>query len=173
MQSVPDLAVGLWSLPTLGILLCSKATESAECSWLFLLGAGTALPTIISITTLFAMTVGRYFGVLHPLKHRIFITKKRVLIFCSCAAYFVLDDSVVLYAISLFRVVLADKFMAMVLFVPIFVAGFVYTRIFLVVKSRQPSGIGRQSSNVHGAEQSALTKRLIKNNILKQIRMAK
>ena len=86
IQSVPDLAVGLWSLPTLSVLLRSKTRESAECFWLHLLGGSTAVPTLISSTTLFAMTVDRYFGVLHPLKHRTLITKKRILIFCSCAA---------------------------------------------------------------------------------------
>ena len=115
------------------------------------------------------MTVDRYFGVLHPLKHRTLITKKRILVFCCCSAPLM----ILMYALSLLRVGPAERFISVVLFMLLFVTGFVYTRIFLAMKSRQPPGIVGQLNNVHEAEQSAVTKRHIKSNILKQIRMAK
>jgi hypothetical protein len=75
MQSVADLTVGLISLPSF-IIYCSftiATTRSIHCTEILLLERLAALPTLISITTLLAMTVERYFGVLHPLKHRTLI----------------------------------------------------------------------------------------------------
>ena len=164
MQSIPDLAVGLWSLPTFSILLSSKARESAECFWLLLLSGSTAFPTLISLTSLFAMTVDRYFGVLHPLKHRTFITKKRILIFCSCAAFLM----ILIFALSLLYSKLTSKFILIILFVV-----FVYTKIFFAIKNRQLPAAVCHLNNVDGAEQPTATKRLTKRNVLMQIRMAK
>ena len=170
MQSVPDLAVGLWSLPTFSIFLCPKARESAECFWLFLLTGSIALPTLISLTTLFAMTVDRYFGVLHPLKHRTFITKKRILIFCSCAAFFM----ILMFGLSLQYAKMTSRFISIIMFMILFVVVFVYTKIFLAFKNRHLPGAVRHLNNVDGAEQpSPDTNRLIKRNVLLQIRMAK
>ena len=169
MQSVPDLAIGLWSLPTQSVLLRPRIRESAECFWLLLLGGSTLVPTLISSTTLFAMTVDRYFGVLHPLKHRTLITKKRILIFCSCAASLM----ILLYALSLLYSKVAGRFISIILFMLLFVVVFVYTKIFLAVKNRQPPKVVRNLNNVPGAEQPPAKNRLIKRNFLMQIRMAK
>ena len=129
IQSVPDLAVGLWSLRTLSVLLRSKTRESAECFWLHLLGGSIAVPTLISSTTLFVMTVDRYFGVLHTLKHRTLITKKRVLIFCSCAVSLI----ILMYALSLLYAKLAGRFISIILFMLLFFVVLVYTKICLAV----------------------------------------
>ena len=169
MQSVPDLVVGLWSLPTLSVLMCSKARESAECLSLLLLNGSTALPTLISLATLFAMTVDRYFAVLHPLKHRTLITKRRILIFCCCAVSFMIP----IYALSLLNAKLVGRFISIFLFIFLFVAVFVYTKIFLAVKSRQPPGDVHDLNNVREFESPAVRNRQIKRNILKQKRMAK
>ena len=75
IQSVADLTVGLISLPSF-IIYCSftiATTRSIHCTEILLLERLAALPTLTSVTTLLAMTVERYFGVLHPLKHRTLI----------------------------------------------------------------------------------------------------
>ena len=169
MQSVPDLAVGLWSLPTLSILLCSKAKESAGCPWLFLLERGTAFPTLISLTTLFAMTVDRYFGVLYPLKHLILITKRRILVFC----FFAMSFLITMAALSLLHEGLFGSVVSIILFVFLFVATFVYTKIFLIMKNRRPPENVLYLNTSRGAEESPKTNRQFKRNVLKQIRMAK
>ena len=169
IQSVSDLFVGLWSLPTLSILMCSKASESAECPSLILLNSSIGLPILTSLATLFAMTVDRYFAVLHPFKHRTLITKRRILIFCCCAASFMIPTNI----LSLLNAKLVGRFISVYLFIFLFVAVFVYTKIFLAVKSRQHLGDVHDLNNVGEGELPAARNRQIKRNILKQIRMAK
>ena len=85
MQSVTDLTVGLVSLPALGILgLSTVITGSVHCVGQVLMSKLISLLVLVSTLTLFTMTMERYFGVLHPLRHRTLITKKRILVFYSC-----------------------------------------------------------------------------------------
>ena len=68
MQSVSDLTVGLVNLPVSSILgFATVITASVHCAEQVLLSRLTALLILISIVTLFVMTMERYFGVLHPI----------------------------------------------------------------------------------------------------------
>ena len=78
-----------------------------------------------------------------------------------------------MYALSLLYAKLAGRFISIILFMLLFVVVFVYTKICLAVKNRQSAEIVHQLSNGHGVEHPRETNRLIKRNILMQIRMTK
>ena len=162
MQSVADLTVGLISLPSF-IIYCSftiATTRSIHCTEILLLERLAALPTLTSVTTLLAMTVERYFGVLHPLKHRTLITKKRILVFHVCGTSFMLT----IVALCTVRIDFLGTFYSMSLLIFLFVVVFVYTKIFLTITKRERPG------NAVDLNSSA---RQSKRNFLKQIRLVK
>ena len=95
IQSIIDLTVGLVNLPTMSILsLSTIATGSANCVGYVLLSGLIPLLILVSTLTLFTMTVERYFGVVHPLRHQTLITKKRILVFHFCGTSLMFYDCV-------------------------------------------------------------------------------
>jgi hypothetical protein len=79
VQSVVDAAIGLLALPSLVYIISSEIYGSPNCSLHFLLFKTTYLFTALSVLTLCAMTVERYFGIFRPLTHRTSVTSTRVL----------------------------------------------------------------------------------------------
>jgi hypothetical protein len=168
MQSVADLTVGLISLPSLAIY-CSfmiATTRSLDCTEILLMERLFALPPLISVTTLLAMTVERYFGVLHPLKHRTLITKKRIVVFHACGTSFMLT----IVALCTVRIDLLGTFLSMFLFIFLFVAVFVYTKIFLTIRKRRCPG---NADDLNNSAERSVSYRQCKRDFLKQIRLAK
>jgi uncharacterized protein YacL len=106
------------------------------------------------------MTVERYFGVLHPLKHRTLITKKIILVFHACGTSFMLT----IVALCTVRIDFLGTFYSMSLLIFLFVVVFVYTKIFLTIRKRERPG------NAVDLNSSA---RQSKRNFLKQIRLVK
>lgn len=134
MQSVSDLTVGLVRLPASSILnLATITTASVHCVEQVLLSRLMALLLLISIVTLFVMTMERYFGVLHPIRHRTLITKKRTLVFHFCATS-------LMFTIVTLSLVLSDELLGSAISISMFillsVAVIVYTEIFKTIRNR-------------------------------------
>jgi hypothetical protein len=168
MQSVADLIVGLVGLPSFTILYLRRATtSSSHCAEVLAVQRLMAFPTLLSIATLLVMTVERYFGVLHPLKHRTLITKRRILVFYSCGVSFMFT----IVALSTLKAGLGlGTFLSVCLFIFLFVAVFVYTRIFLTIRKRKPPG---DVNDLNNPAESTVSSRQRKQNFLKQIKLAK
>ena len=132
MQSVTDLTVGLVSLPALGILgLSTVITGSVHCVGQVLMSRLISLLVLVSTLTLFTMTMERYFGVLHPLRHRTLITKKRILVFYSCGTS-------LMFAIAISSIIFGNQMLSITISISmtilLFVSAFVYSKIFKVLE---------------------------------------
>jgi hypothetical protein len=170
MQSVADLIVGLVGLPLFTIRHLRRATtRSSYCAEVLAVQRLMAFTTLLSITTLLVMTVERYFGVLHTLKHLTLITKRRILVFYSCGASFMFSI-VVLSTLKPGWPWELGTFLSACLFIFLFVAVFVYTRIFLTIRKRKPPG---DVNDLNNPAEPSVPSRQRKRNFLKQIKLAK
>ena len=169
MQSVTDLTVGLFSLPALSILgLSTVTTGSVHCVGRALMSRLISLLVLVSTLTLFTMTMERYFGVLHPLRHRTLITRKRILVFYSCGTS-------LMFAIATSSIIFGNQMLSITISVSmtilLFVSAFVYTKIFKVIKNRERPG-NPDPNNVSAAEQPSSNRQSSKN-FLKDIKLVK
>ena len=169
MQSVTDLTVGLFSLPALDILgLSTVITGSVHCVGRVLMPRLISLLVLVSTLSLFTMTMERYFGVLHPLRHRTLITKKRILVFYSCGTS-------LMFAIVTSSIIFGNQMLSITISVSmtilLFVSAFVYTKIFKVIKNRERPG-NPNPNNVSAAEQPSSNRQSSKN-FLKDIKLVK
>ncbi len=149
LQSVVDLGVGVLGIPFFIYYLISPFLHTTNCI-LIIVALRTTLSTSgLSMITMSAMTIERYIGVLHPYYYETNVTKKRILIYV-CASSLVLC-SVVAYSFrdrTIFRIILTGSISLFLLF-----AGFVYTRIYLVIRKlirseRRPAYESDGSQNV-------------------------
>lgn len=130
LQSVADLGVGVVSIPLFICYLIFPFIRTANCVLITLALRTSYLLPGLSVVTLSAMAMERYIGVLHPYAYPTTVTKKRILTyvcvnglaFISVLAYSFRDPNfLAIYARSLISV----------FFILI---GFVYTRIYLVIR---------------------------------------
>ena len=135
LQSVVDLCVGVVGIPLFIYYFSFPFLDTQDCSFIILVIRGMHLTIILSIVILSAMTMERYVGVLHPFTYETKVTKKRILIYvCAwglamfCLAAYSLHD----------RKMMRYVFQGMV-FVFFVFTGFVYTRIYLVLRKLQSS----------------------------------
>ena len=136
MQSVSDLIVGLLTLPSLSYICISEVIGPVTCVPHVLLLRTMFAPYFFSIWILTIMTVERYIGVLHPLRHRTLVTKKRITIFVLCGVV----SMPVLTAITFLHSYLFETLFSIYLFIFILVAIFIYTKIFLAIRNRNIPG---------------------------------
>ena len=130
LQSIVDLGVGVVSIPLFFVYLILPFLNIEDCILsTFALRATYLLPGL-SIVTLSAMAIERYIGVVHPYAYQTKVTEKRILTYLGCnglafisvVAYAFRDPNVLaIYA----RVVLSLFFVLI---------GFIYTRIYLVIR---------------------------------------
>ena len=159
VQSCIDLGVGAIGnlLFTLGILNEIRGTENCELS--FAVGKATVFMTILSMTTLSAMNMERYFGVVHPFFHREKVTRKRLL------AYVILVSSlvVIFFCLSFAFKGILRFFGGVVVLLYLSSMSFVYTRIYFAsISSSRTIDVG-----------SSQGQRKTKRQFLKDIKLAK
>ena len=158
VQSCIDLGVGAIgsSLFTLGLL--DEIRGTGNCKLKFAGAKATVFLTIVSMTTLSAMNMERYFGVVHPFFHREKVTRNRLLV------YVILVSSLAVIFLCLsfaFKGILLS-FGLVVILLYLSSLSFVYTRIYLAtISSRQ----------VH--VESSQEERKKKRQFLKDIKLAK
>ena len=159
VQSCIDLGVGAIgnSLFTLGLLNEIRGTENCELS--FAVGKATVFMIILSMTTLSAMNMERYFGVVHPFFHREKVTRKRLL------AYVILVSSlvVIFFCLSFAFKGILRFFGVVVIFLYLPSMLFIYTRIYLASIA--------SSKTVHAEPSQEERKK--KRQFLKDIKLAK
>ena len=149
LQSVVDLGVGILGIPLFIYYLISPFLDTSNCILIILTYRTTLFTCTLSIVTLSAMTIERYIGVLHPYYYETNVTKKRILIY-------VCGSGLALFSVFTFsfydrritrNVIIGLKF-AFFLF-----TGFVYTRIYLVIRKltrseRRPACESDRNQNI-------------------------
>ena len=130
LQSIVDLSVGVLTIPLFIYYLMVPFVNTVNCTLIIFALRTLYLPLGLSITTLSAMALVRYIGVLHPFQYKTKVTKKRILIYvCGHGLAFI---SAIAYS---FRnpdvIAIYTRGGVCVLFL---LFGFVYTRIYLVIR---------------------------------------
>ena len=128
LQSVVDLSVGILGIPLFLYLLITPYLENVDCTLVAIASRTSTVPAGLSILTMLAME--RYVGVIHPYRYQTHVTKRRIL-------FFVLGNGLILF----FAVVYSFRdprvlhtYLRGLVFVFLVLTGFVYTRIYLVIR---------------------------------------
>ncbi|CAB4021669.1 histamine H2 receptor-like [Paramuricea clavata] len=136
VQSLADLATGFVTLPFFSYVCITQALGTADCFRQRLIMSMTSIPFSISLTTLAVMTIDRYMSVLHPLKHRVMVTKRKLKTFLVSASLFI----TVFVVLSLLNTQLLEGFHSIYIFLFLLLAIFVYTKIFIAIRTRKSPG---------------------------------
>ena len=130
LQSIVDLGVGVLSTPLFIYYLLSPFFEKYELPFFSSSSSNWALASCLVSNSTVSITFERYVGVLHPYDYKIKVTKKRILTYV-CASGGVLS-SVVLYFLSHFTQI--QNLLSGILLVSFIFTGYVYTRIYFVIR---------------------------------------
>jgi hypothetical protein len=109
-----------------------------------------------------AMTMERYFGVLHPLRHRTLVTKKRIFTFVSCAELL----TTVLTVLSFLQEGLFENLGSVFLFLFLLVSIFVYTKIYLTIRKRKNPGNVVENTDTNNKHRFLKEIKLVKSIVL-------
>jgi hypothetical protein len=137
VQSVIDLAVGIFSIPLLIFFLASGIGGTTNCVAVTFAFKSILLPAMISSINLSAMTMERYVAILHPFAYSTKVTKKRLMIFVACGSVVAISLFVLFfYEHRLYHI--CGTILAMLVFA---FTAFAYSKIYLVVRklSRSPN----------------------------------
>ena len=130
LQSIVDLSVGVLSIPLYIYFLLLPFLQTTDCTLSLMITQIGHLPPGLSMVTLSALTVERYIGVLHPYKYQTLVTKKRILSYvlgCGVIICFVV-------AYSFYNHEIINIVFSAMMFGFLFFTGYVYTRIYLVLR---------------------------------------
>jgi hypothetical protein len=157
VQSLADLAVGFVGLPSLSYLCFSQALGSPNCLSLRLIANITILPFLISLITLTVMSIERYISIVHPIKHRNMVTKRRIKHFLVGGFLLMLTATITL---SFLQSQMFERFLIICMLLFILLALFVYTKIFLAIKKLNPPGNIGDISTSNGQNQRLFLKKI-------------
>ncbi len=162
VQSVIDLAVGIFGIPLFLVYLASGIGGNSNCIAATLALKLTALPIGLSAITISALTLEKYIAILHPYSYRTQVTRKRLLIYVGSGAVVVFSSIIISFRhFKWLRI--GATVVAVLIF--LFIA-FAYKRICSVVKK-----LSRSQNCVHDAAEEENLKRM--KLFLRQIKQAK
>ena len=136
VKSAIDLAMGMLFIPSLITVLASEIMGNPSCTIFMISKKLGMLGCIYSVTVMSTMNFERYLAIIHPITHRVRVTKKRMLIcsFTVCCCTTILFGFTLVYADILPFIINAIA----ILFLSSTVV--VYTRIvFFCFKNRRVS----------------------------------
>ncbi|CAB3988151.1 melanocyte-stimulating hormone receptor-like [Paramuricea clavata] len=142
VQSVIDLAVGVFGFPLFLVFLASGIGKFSNCIVATLAFQTTTIPVGISTITLSAMTLERYIAILHPYAYSAKVTKKRLLIYVGSGAVMLFS----LFFPSLVIQKLIAVYGTISITLVFFFTVFAYTRIYLVARK-----LARSQNQLHDA----------------------
>ena len=168
LQSMADLSVGLLTLPLFSYLYLSEVYGSLDCVVSFVCSTLAFMSWGLSLAAVCALTFERYMGVLHPVAHRNYVTKKMFLIYAGC----VLVVTLIIVPLAVVSAIFFYIFSAIYAFVPVVFHTFCYSRIFFSTRKRLRQE-NCTSSNDHLKIGEESTTRVQKRYCLKEIKLAK
>ncbi len=130
--SMADLSVGLLTLPLFSYINLSEVFGPHDCVLSFVFSTIAFVPWGLSLAAFCALTFERYMGVLHPIAHRNYVTKKMFLIYICC----VLLVTLILVPLAVASAIFYYIFAAVYAFVPMLLHTFCYSRIFCSMRKR-------------------------------------
>ena len=158
-QSCIDLGVGAIANLLHTVTILSELRGDGNCQLKYVYEQATVMMTILSMTTLSAMNIERYFGIVHPLIHRNKVTRKKFLVYLILITLLVF----IVFGISFVRPGITRIFGMAVIVLFLTSMAFVYIRIYFASVS--------SSRMVH--TQVSQEQRKKKRQFLKDIKLAK
>jgi hypothetical protein len=158
LQSVVDLGVGVLGIPFLIFYLLIPFLDTSNCTSIMLTVRITRVVCLLSIVTLSAMTIERYIGVLHPYYYETNVTKKRILIYV-CGGGLVI---VSVLASTFHDRRVTSIFVRGWILAFFSLTGFVYTRIYLVIRKLIRSE--KKRTRASDANRNAIKKQIIRES---------
>ena len=145
MQSIVDLAVGTISLPLYIAMAALELRGNASCVDFVILQAVSFIPIGSSFMTIYLLTYERYLSILHPILHRVYLTKARMSVCFCCAILWVTVTGV---AMRIMWENIFSTFHAATISVFLAINTFAYVRMYFAVKntSFQSDRIGDNST---------------------------
>jgi hypothetical protein len=163
-----DLFVGLLTLPLFSYLYLSEVFGSLDCVLSFVFSTIAFVPWGLSLAALCALTFERYMGVMYPIAHRNYVTKRMFLIYICC----VLLVTSVLVPLAVASAIFYYIFCAVYAIVPFLLHTFCYSRIFYSTRKRLRGDNFRATSDQLETNTKS-TNRAGKQYSLKEIKLAK
>lgn len=170
IQSVADFTVGLFTLPLFTYVNLNEVFGSPECVLHYILSTIAFIPWGLSLASLCALTLERYMGVIHPITHRIHLTKRKFVIYVRCVVLVTLIIVPLATASAIFYYI----FCAVYAIVPMLLHTFCYGRIFCSVRKRLQTD--NESSSDQTETKTALNdtrNRIKKRYSSKEVKLAK
>ena len=136
VQSLADIAVGWVGLPLMSYVYFSQALGTANCFWQRLIVNFMILPLLLSLITLTVMSIERYMSIVHPVKHRNMVTKRKITLVVVGGCLFMLTAMI---ALTFFHNKILMGFVTICMGLFLFLAIFVYTKIFFAIQKAKSS----------------------------------
>ena len=156
LQAVVDLAVGAISLPLETFLRAREVLGSAKCVTNFVLSMIALVPFGLTLTTTCAITFERYMGILHPIIHLTYLTKKRFLIYtCSTGVLLMVIVPLAVASKKAYNI-LGVAYLC----IPLAFNAFAYTKIYLA--GRNSDTAFTDSSVKHSSSEFAKKKQFLR-----------
>ena len=168
IQSMADLFVGLLTLPLFSYLYLSEVFGSLDCVLSFVFSTIAFVPWGLSLAALCALTFERYMGVMYPIAHRNYVTKRMFLIYICC----VLLVTSVLVPLAVASAIFYYIFCVVYAIIPFLLHTFCYSRIFYSTRKRLRGDNFRATSDQLETNTKS-TNRAGKQYSLKEIKLAK
>ena len=99
VQSVIDLAVGIFGIPMFLVFLSARISDVSSCAVVTLALDATFLSVALSTVTLSAMTMERYIAILHPYSYTIQVTRRRLLVYTTSSTLVMFTTGVLSFPI--------------------------------------------------------------------------
>ena len=160
LQSLVDLGVGVLTIPSFLYYLIFPYLDIANCTVMVVILRSSHLPCKLSIVTLSAMTMERYIGVLYPYHYKSKVTKNRILIYvCSSYSFLLVTTASSFYDRKIDRLIFAVMITGFFLF-----TGFVYTKIYLVIRKIASGELQRKPADENDRNQGGMKKKIMRES---------
>ena len=168
LQSMADLSVGLLTLPLFTYINLSEVYGSPDCLLSFVFSAIAFIPWGLSLAALCALTFERYMGVVYPIEHRLYLTKRKFIIYGCCVTLVTFIIIPLAVASTIFYYI----YCAVYAIIPLLLHTYCYSRILYSASKRLHPHNGTQSSNNNKSERR-FSDRIRELSSSKEVKLAK
>ena len=168
IQSLADLSVGLLTLPLFAYINLSEVYGPPDCLLSFIFSTIAFIPWGLSLAALCALTFERYMGVIYPIEHRLYLTKRKFTIYVCCVMVVTLTIVPLAVASTIFYYVYCTVYAI----IPMLLHTYCYSRIWYSARKKiHPDNSTESTSNKKSEKK--ISNRIRKLSSSKELKLAK
>ena len=170
--SMVDTGTGIFCYPSLTVRMIFELMKTPKCWHHYVQSNLFKLSSVLSLSLVSAISIERYFGVMHPLIHRTQVTKKKLL----TLLLLIWSISALPLVASIFTDKSLNSIITITCAILILITVYSYTRIsFAVIHSNLKRETLQNANAIQGARdgEDVSQNRKRKMNILRQLKMSK